>query len=417
MAGETALDRRARATPRWVGVATAAVAGVLAGWWLKAVETRLPALIPDYSLWSLDYPRPRWLLWWLLGDTTEATLYKSALGGLLMISGAAFAHAGARKGRARGFPLACGTGQWAWVAVSGGLALVLSNLLWGWTLPASGAWQPTFAPFVSVPPAVVVLYGRGWRVAVTGAVLGVVLVTPAALLLVNEVCVPSGLSPVVGSVTAMSLGGVVAFTLCRVLPWMPDLPAASPPPSAPKASVPPASVPPASGPKASAPPAATEAPGQGAAWVVRRVLADFTEAHFYGNEWAGAGLLLGTVVTFLLNPGAVAYGSGLLPQMMTAQVLAAVCGVVLWRRRWASADWYPTFVPIVSVTPATVLTYGGSPASIAAGAALGALAAPPLAAALARSLPAHIHPMVAYTATMALCTATIVPLLGLCPGF
>ncbi|MEU5612514.1 hypothetical protein AB0H03_27945 [Streptomyces sparsogenes] len=74
-------------------------------------------------------------------------------------------------------------------------------------------------------------------------------------------------------------------------------------------------------------------------------------------------------------------------------------------------------VSIVSVTPATVLTYGGSPASIAAGAALGALAAPPLAAAPARSLPAYIHPMVAYTATMAVCTAAIVPLLGLCPGF
>ncbi|MES4908445.1 MULTISPECIES: hypothetical protein [unclassified Streptomyces] len=393
MAGETPPDRRAGGAPLWAGAAATALAGVLVGIGLKAVEPRLPALIPAYSRWALDRSEPQWLLWWLLGDTTEATLYKSALGGLLMVCGAAYAHAGARKGRARGFPLACATGLWPWVAVSAGLALVLSNLAWGWTLTASDAWQPTFAPFVSVPPALVVLYGRGWRVAVTGAVLGVVLVTPAALLLVDEVCVPLGLSPVVGSVTGMSLGGAAAFALCRALPWMPDLPAAP------------------------AAPAPVEAPVQGAGWVVRRVLADFTEAHFYGNEWAGAGLLLGTVAAFLLNPAAVAYGSGLLPHMMAAQILAAVCGVVLWRRRWASAGWYPTFVPVVSVTPATVLTYGGSPASIAAGAALGALAAPPLAAELARRLPSYIHPMVAYTATMAICTATIVPLLGLFPGF
>jgi hypothetical protein len=34
----------------------------------------------------------------------------------------------------------------------------------------------------------------------------------------------------------------------------------------------------------------------------------------------------------------------------------------------------------------------------------------------ARRLPRHLPPMVAYTATMVLCTATIVPLLGLFPG-
>src|SRR5690606_33616814 len=109
----------------------------------------------------------------------------------------------------------------------------------------------------------------------------------------------------------------------------------------------------------------------------------------------------------LLNPAAPAYGSGLLPHLLAAQILAAACGVLLWGGRWAASGWYPTFVPIVSVTPATVLAFGGTVPSIVAGAVLGAAVAPPLAAALARRVPHDVHPMVAYTASMAVCTAAI----------
>ncbi|MFI6985192.1 hypothetical protein ACIBSV_42335 [Embleya sp. NPDC050154] len=395
------LPRRAFSAPTPAVVAL--VAGVMVGISLDALGEWFPSSLPAYTDWALDYPSPSWLLWWVLGDTTEATLYKSAPGGLLMIAGAAFAHYGSP--RRRGFPLACATDLWPWVAISAGLALLASNLAWGWTLTSSGLWQPTFAPFVSVPPAVVVMYGRGWAVAATGAALGVLLVTPLSLLMVNEVSTPLDLSPIAGSVTGMCLGGALAFTLCRHLPWLAS---------------------PAAGPRV--PPPETSAAGteetdtvrpraQQSTWVVRRVLADFTEAHFYGNEWAGAGLLLGTIAAFAVNPAAVSYGSGLFPELLAAQLLAGACGVVLWRRRWARYGMYPTFVPIVSVTPATVLTYGGSPASILAGAALGAAIAPPLADAAARRLPAHIQPMVAYTATMAVCTVSIVPILGLLPGF
>ncbi|WP_214410530.1 hypothetical protein [Sphaerisporangium fuscum] len=387
-----ATGGRVRVLRLWAAAAAVVAATALLTAGLDALRPRLPALVPGYASWGLGYDDPTWYLYWILGDTTEATMAKSALGGLLMVAGAVFAHAARRRGgRLQGFPLACGTGVlWPWAAASAGLGLLLSNLMWGWTLQASGAWQPTFAPFVSVPPALVILYGAGWTVALTGAALGALLVTPAALVLVNLVCVPLGLSPVVGSVLAMSLGGVAACAICRRLPWMPPLRVAAAPP-----------VPVRHGPS----------------WVPRRVLADFTEAHFYGSEWAGAGLLLGCVLHYLLNPAAPAYGGGLLPRIVAAQVLTAAVGVTVWRGRWEAAGWYPTFVPVVSVAPATVLTFGGSLPSIVAGAVLGAVAAPPLAAALARRLPPHFAPMIAYTATMGLCTATIVPLLGLLPGF
>ncbi|WP_433144214.1 hypothetical protein ACQPZ8_50055 [Actinomadura nitritigenes] len=387
------LGRPDSILPWGAAVCTVTAAALLAAV-LSALRPALPAIGKGYASWHLGYTDPDWYLYWILGDATEATMAKSALGAVLMVAGAAFAHASRRRdGGPRGFAQACGTGLWPWVAVSAGLGMLVSNLMWGWTLHASGTWQPTFAPFVSVPPAVVVLYGAGWPVAVTGAVLGALLVTPIALVLVNGVCVPLGVSPVVGSVLAMSLGGIIAFTVCRRLPWLR----------------------PVSGVVAGPAEAGRDRTAT-LFWVPRRILADFTEAHFYGSEWAGAGLLIGCVLQFLLNPAGPAYGSGLLPQMIAVQVLTAACGVTLWRARWSAAGWYPTFVPVVSVAPATVTAFDGTLLPSVAGALLGAVAAPPLAAALARWLPAHVHPMVAYTASMGICTAAVIPLVDLLPG-
>lgn len=382
---------------RLAAAATVAALAALLAIGLMAIRPALPAIVPDYTSWDLGYTDLTWYVYWIIGDTTEATLAKSAFGGLLMIAGAWLAHTARLRGkRWQGFALACGTGVlWPWVLVAAGLGLLLSNLLWGWTIDG---WQPTFAPMVSVPPAVVIVYGPGWLVAVTGALLGATVITPLAMVLVNLVFSPFGLSPVVGSTLAMSVGGLGAFWLCRRLPWLP--PPWTPPPSEPSSE-----------------PSSTAPVRHGASWVPRRILADFTEAHFFGNEWAGAGLLLGCVLHYLLNPAAPAYGSGLLPHLLAAQVLTAACGVLMWGGRWAASGWYPTFVPIVSVTPATVLAFGGTVPSIVAGAVLGAAIAPPLAAALARHLPDDVHPMVAYTASMAVCTATIIPLLDLLPGF
>ena len=63
----------------------------------------------------------------------------------------------------------------------------------GWTIRAGQEWQPTFVAFVSLPAATVLMYGRGWKIAVVGAVLGALLVTPSSLLLVNFVFAPLAL--------------------------------------------------------------------------------------------------------------------------------------------------------------------------------------------------------------------------------
>ncbi|WP_329253214.1 hypothetical protein OG417_10305 [Actinoallomurus sp. NBC_01490] len=107
----------------------------------------------------------------------------------------------------------------------------------------------------------------------------------------------------------------------------------------------------------------------------------------------------------------------MLPALLTAQVIAATVGVLVYRRRWAEDGWYPTFVPVVSVAPATVLTYGSTVQAVVAGAVLGALAGPPLAAWISRRLPADFHPFIGNVVSMTVCTLVAIPLLGALPGF
>ena len=47
---------------------------------------------------------------------------------------------------------------------------------------------------------------------------------------------------------------------------------------------------------------ATKAPDYGVIWSMRRVLADFSEAPFFGNELASLGLLLGVLLAYTHEP-------------------------------------------------------------------------------------------------------------------
>ncbi|GAB2603323.1 hypothetical protein GCM10027269_68930 [Kribbella endophytica] len=375
------LAPRAATCVGLVGVALLA----LVGWSFSRLTTWQP--------WDGDYTDPGRLLSWLAGSISEPQFYAVAPAGALLLVGGLVGHvAHQRSWRFRGFVQACGTGLWPWAAGSALISLLLGNLAWGWTA-AAGDWQPLFVPLVSVAPAIVVLYGPGWRIALTAAVLGALLTPPASILAVTYVCAPLDLPPVVGATTGMWLGALVAFWLCSRLTWMPA----------------------AGGWRGQQ----QDAPDRtsSALWVPRRALGDFSEAQFFGNEWASAALILGAVVANLVSPTSTAYGSGLFIAVLASQVLTAFTGVIIWRRKWQQHGFYPTFVPVVSVAPATVLAYGGTFQSVVIGALAGALIAPPVAAAISARLPKTFHPFIGNVASMSLCAALIVPPLGLLPGF
>ena len=382
-------------SPLDIAIIVLMLGAILLVTWLSFINrSSWPAHWPDYSHMMANLPEPSAWLRWVLGDISEVAFYKHEFASLGLLAGAYLAYRANRTGKAwQGFSICYGSGLWPWLITSSLLGLLLSNLMWGWTVTAT-SWQPTFAAFVSLPAAMVLMFGGGWKVTINGAIMGALLVTPMCLLFVNYVCNPLGLPVVIGNVSGMALASVIAFLLCRHLPYLMKSQADA------KPSEPP-------------PTPAAKAPDYGVVWSMRRVLADFSEAPFFGNEWASLGLIAGALLAYALNPLSPAYGSGLLPQLIGAQALTSALGVMIWRRQWMLHGWYPTYIPLVSVVPAAVLTYGGSWQVITSSALLGALIAPPLACAIARRLPKDMHAFIANVLSMAISTLLIIPSIGL----
>ncbi|MGR0162281.1 hypothetical protein [Paenarthrobacter nitroguajacolicus] len=360
------------------------------------LANRLPRSGPGYAGWAQEtIDSPLAALRWFFGDMTEPLFYKSDLAALGLLAGAAAAWWAGRKSVKWAGTLSYGSGLWPWVLASASLSLVLSNLVFGWVL--DDGWQPTFVPFVCAAPAMVLLYGAGWRTCITGAVLGAITTTPLAMLFIPAVSAPLGLPAVVASVLAMSVGSVISFLVARRLPWLvlrEPRPGTQPkrPPSSPNRNV-----------------------FGDAGWAARRVLKDFTETHFFANELAGACVIVAVAAAFVLNPGLPSYGTGLLPHILFAQALTSAVGITLWRSWYSDGGWAATYASVVSVAPAAVLAFGGSWTGMVGGAVLGAVLAPPLARAISAWLPVGFHPVIGNTAAMGISTAVALPVLGLLP--
>ena len=370
-----------------------AVVGVFA-FLLHMLAQHSPQIGPGYAGWPQDAVDTPWAaVRWFLGDMTEPLFYKSDLAALGLLAGAAVAWWVGRRGAKWAGSLGYGTGLWPWVLVSASMSLILSNLVFGWML--DDGWQPTFVPFVCVAPALVLMYGAGWRTCITGAVLGAATTTPLALLFIVTVSEPLGLPPVVGGVLAMSVGSVISFLAARRMPWL----VLREPRPATQPELPPSSF--------------NRNLAGDAAWAARRVLKDFTETHFFANELAAACLILAVAAAFVLNPALPSYGTGLLPHILFAQALTSAIGVTLWRGWYRDGGWAATYASGVSVAPAAVLAYGGSWTGLVGGAVVGAVLAPPLARAISARLPAGFHPVIGNTAAMAVSTAIALPVIGL----
>lgn len=350
-------------------------------------------VVEKYSLQIWDnyatmQPPTSTLTWlrWGLGDVSEAQFYKSELASLGLFVGAGIAYYFSKmRSKWQGFQLSYGTGLFPWILLSSSLSLILSNIIWGWTLIESNSWQPTFVTFVSLPAATVLMYGRGFKIAIIGTVAGALFVTPSSLIIVNYVCVPLNLPSIIGNVLGMAIGSLIAFLifkkfnlscLVKQTETKKQEPIEEEKEIEPKATNP--------------------------FWVVRRALADFSESQFIANEWAGLGLIIGALLAIYLNPLSISYGSGLIGNILISQMLAALTAVILWKSKWEKYGWYPTYIPISSVAPVSVLVFGGSLSSIILGAFIGACVAPPLAAFISKKLPKYQHPYIGNVVSMAI---------------
>jgi hypothetical protein len=368
---------------------------------MQLLEPNLKATIFDYNTWNSErISNPLYRLFWFFGDATEPHFQKTLFGGIGVLLGSIIAYVlDRKKSRFRGTPIAYGTGSlWLWILAASSLSLGISILLFG---SLEGGWVATFVPYVSVASAVILLYGGNIPALLTGAALGALFCTPIAMFLRVYVVLPLGLPGVIANVNSMWMSAIIVFEICKILPWMKKT-----------ESKPSESTPEVVEGEMPLSEYKMKKPGM---FFLRRMLADYSEPMFVGNEIAGGMLVLGSVITWLLNPNQPSYGSGLFPAILLAELLTGAVALIVYWEGWRDNGWFPTFVPVVSAAPAAVLTYGGSMWVIVISAIVGALSGPPIALMLNRKLPAHWHGVIGLVAAMAISTAltaVVIMLLG-----
>lgn len=341
---------------------------------------------------------------WFLMNFTEATFYAGVFAGLFVILGGFIAwRLDVSRSKYRGFDICYGSNMWPWVFASQVLSMFFVLFVFNYTgLFAAGkdAWLPTFITVVGAPPALMLIYGPNWRVLLLGSFLGGLISFPIAYWLSTKIIPVLAVPGVVANVTTMAITGIFLAALFKVLPWTKKM-------SMPKY-------------KKTTPQAAPNNAKLMATptWFVRRVFADFSEAQFYGNEIAGAFVVMGVVIDFIINAAHPVYGNGnLLPGLLLSQFIAASFGVLFHYEKFVETGWYGTYIPVVSVGPACVLMYGGSIGVAVFSGIMGALIAPPFAEYVASKLPEDFHPTIANVTSMAASTIVVATIIQVLPWF
>lgn len=375
--------------------------GLIISLLIAAILYPLLNVIPifDFNLFPYDVVSslvahdPMYRLVWYIQDFTNAQFYSSVLAGLGLLIGACIGYIlDKREHPYSGFTITYIKGLFPWILTAQLLGLLVSNiyipLLQSWDM----GWVPTFIPFVSVPVIVIFVYGPSIQSVLTGSILSGLISTPIGSFIIKYILDPLGLPAVSANVFTMALVGIIVLEVCRMVPWMKN----------PKTDfyLEPATF----NQKYDTPEKQIDTDHP--LWFVRRVLADFTEAQFYGNEWASGLMLLGVILHFILDRNGVYYGNDFLPLLLSASIVGSATGIFLYHDSWKKG-FVGTFTPIVTIIPGIILMVNGNMFYTYFSAILGGILAPALAQAINQHIPKGWHPMIGNTLSMSICTAII----------
>lgn len=341
---------------------------------------------------------------WAIKDFTEPQFYAGVLASLGVILGGIIAwRLDVRKSRFSGFDICYGSNMFPWILASQLISLTLTIFVFNFTSHFSTgeySWLPTFITIVAVPPSLMLIYGPSYKSLFTVSILGALVSFPTAFFIMNKIIPLLDIPGVVGNVLTMAITGIVIGEVCKELPWMEHVPfnhinkgakEMTEEDQLEEMSTP--------------------------IWFVRRVLADFSEPQFYGNEVASLFLILGVCIDWILNNAHGASGSGAIPAILLSQFIGSGIGVFLYFDKFVKKGWYATYVPVVSVGPACVLMFGTTiPVAVFSG-VLGGIIGAPVAEYFTNKLPSHIHGTVASVMSMALCTTIVAIVIEALPWF
>jgi hypothetical protein len=336
---------------------------------------------------------------WFFMNFTEAQFYAGLFASIGIIGGGFAAWLLAVKNsKYCGFDICYGSSTlFPWVlasqVISLGLAIFVFRYIGNFAQPGV-TWVATFISVVGAPPAVMLLYGPSISALLTASVLGGLICAPTAIWIGGSIIPLLKIPGVVANVTAMAITGIIICVVCKMLPWVKQVPVK----------------PHHSGTN-------QEPDVYRASWFVRRTLADFSEAQFYGNEVASIFMLVGVIIDWLICSTHGAYGSNAIPAIILSQFIGSAVGVFFYTEKFNHGGWYATYVPVVSVGPACVLLFGATvPVAVFAG-FLGGILGGPIAEFCAAKLPEGVHGTVANVTSMAVCTTIVAIVMSALPWF
>lgn len=336
---------------------------------------------------------------WFFMNFTEPNFIAGTISSVFLIIGGTVAWRLANRGsRKSGFSICYGnSNMWPWVLATQVSSLLITMYVFRYMklFDKGIGWVPTFIVVVSTPAAIILTYGPSIANFLTAITLPAVFSTPIAYWMSNTFVAMLEIPGGVSNLLSMGITGFIVMAVCNALPWME------------KESVKPI------------PSNNLTEDVYSTTWFIRRVFAEFTEPHFYGNEIASMFLMTGAIIDWIINRQ---HGlSGLMgeyfPAIILSQFLSAGVGIFLYAHKHESEGWYPTFVPVVSAAPFCVLAFQPTLSVAIFSAVLGGIIGAPIAFSLRETLPKGIHIFVVGVFAMAISTGVIWAVMSIIPWF
>ncbi|MDO5717382.1 MAG: hypothetical protein Q4P34_00225 [Tissierellia bacterium] len=364
------------------------------------------ALLQPYGVLIGDLQKDSFIakIIWMIKDFSEGQFYGGLFAGLGLILGGCVAwFLDVKRSKLRGFSITYGLNIWPWILLSQILALSFSvfalkylNLIDG----VNFSWLPTFLLLVGAPQAVLCVFGPSISALITGVLLASFLSLPIANFVGNYIMVPIGMPQTIANYIALALSITLTLQVCKLAPWI----------------------------KKTAHPVIRENHVElteeqkydllkSPLYLIRRSLADFTDCYFYGNEWPSLFLIIGALIDWLINFEHGMGGAGVFPAILLSQLVSGGLGVFLYGRKHLEYGWYPTYVPVVSIGPFCVLTFGTGLHVVFFAGILGGIIGAPFAELLNRNLPDDMHGVIPNVLAMAITTMTVISVMRALPWF
>ncbi|GGP10791.1 hypothetical protein [Oceanobacillus neutriphilus] len=320
---------------------------------------------------------------------TEGEFYGGLLTSIMLIIGAFIAwNLYKNNSKWQGFAISGGSGVWPWVFASQIISLFLTIYVFDFVKFFSDdvLWLPTFIVVVGTPPALTLVYGPGLKKLLTISVLSALFTFPFVHWLNQYIMPLLHIPSMVSNVATMAFVGLIVSAICHQLPWM----------------------------KRETSKIALERANTTVTqntetffWSIRRTLADFSEAWFYGNELVGVFVIVGVMLDWLINIEHITNGSGLVPEILMGQIVASSVGVLLYRKRFEEQGWQPTFMPLVSTVPGVILMMGGGIGIALISAVLSGIMSAPVGDYISKRLPDYVPGAVGFVSGMTIVTILV----------